>query len=226
VVTIDPPTPPPPGWPHTISSGTPTSCARAPLPNEVIVATEQAFGGRCASLKPGFYPHHVSAGVGTDGYSGVDSIKVGSGVRARAFQGALYSKTWTVYPPNTVAAGIGTFRNNINSWRIEPANRSMTCDDLREGEIALFELEGLHGDCVVLPGNESYANPEVMGIEGNSISSIHNQSSRKLLGFWHSGFNELGITVDPHTKNLALPTGGFFGDDIDDDIMSIQMVQP
>jgi hypothetical protein len=218
-----PTTPPLPGWPHTIVSGTSVSCSRNPGPNEVIVARDPSFGGTCAVLTPGFYPQPANLVVGNDAIS---SIKVGSAVRARAFKNPVYGGAWTIYPPNTMAAGLGSFDNSISSFRIEPANRSETCEDLREGEIALYELEYLRGDCVVLPGDSSYANPDTMGIEGDSISSMWNNSARKLIAYWHSGFNQAGAEVKPHAKAEYLKHDGTFTDGIDNDILSVQMVRP
>jgi hypothetical protein len=213
-------TPPPKGWPHTILSATSTNCARNPYPNEVIVYRDPNFRGSCAALTPGFYPHAANLLVGNDAIS---SIKVGSAVRARAFKNPVYGGAWNAYAPGTLSGGLGSFNDTISSMRIEPANRRQTCDDLQEGEIALFENEAGQGDCVVLSGDDSYPIAESMGIENDSISSIRNNSSRKLVAFWHPGFSLAGFHVLPHSKVDKLPKGGWFTNGINDDISSIQM---
>ena len=118
----------------------------------------------------------------------------------------------------------GTFNDKISSMRIEPANRSQTCDDTREGEIALFQHQYLAGDCVVLPGNQSYANPETMGIHNDSISSILNNSPRRLISYWDADFGKSSRYVEAHTLVNKLSVGGFMTDGDDDDVSSVQMV--
>ncbi|WP_096331497.1 hypothetical protein [Nannocystis exedens] len=219
-----PPTPTPPsepkGWPHSILTGTATNCARNPLPHEVLVYRDSNFAGSCAALTPGFYPYAANFLVGNDAIS---AIKVGSAVRARIFKDPVFAGDWNAYAPGTMAAGLGGFNDRISSIRVEPASRSQLCDDLREGEIALFENSYLRGDCVVLPGDESYANAESMGIENDSISSMRNNSARRLVAFWHPSFSQGGIELPPHSELDSLPKGGFLSEGLDDDISSIQM---
>jgi hypothetical protein len=221
VYTFEPtnPPPPPPGWPHTILTATSVDCAKNPAANEVIVATDENFGGACAALTPGFYPHSANLVVGNDA---ITSMKVGSAVRARVFTGYAYGAYWTIIPANTVSAWISP-NNSISSMRVEPADRSALCDDLREGEIALFEDSHFTGDCVVLPGDGSYASATAMGIENDSISSIRNNSSRRLVAFWHPGFDTAGFEVQPHSSASSLPSGSWNTNGINDDISSIHM---
>lgn len=61
-----PPKPESDGWPHTIMSGYPTQCSSEPGPDEVIVYRDRGFRGKCALLKPGFYPRHDNFLVGQD----------------------------------------------------------------------------------------------------------------------------------------------------------------
>lgn len=224
---MDPaPQPPPPeakGWPHSIITGSSANCARNPGPTEVIVFRDGNFTGSCAVLTPGFYPFAANFLVGNDAITG---IKVGSAVRARIYKDPVYAGAWTTYAPGTQTAGIGSFNDQISSMRVEPANRSQNCDDLRDGEIALFENPYLRGDCVVLPGEGSFANAESMGIENDSISSLRNNSARKMLVFWHPSFNQGAIELAPYSKKDTLPQGGWFTDGIDDDISSLQMLNP
>lgn len=220
-VTTPPPTPAPKGWPHSILTGSAAGCARNPLPYEVIVFRDGNFGGSCAVLVAGFYPYPANFLVGNDAIS---SIKVGSGVRARAFANPVYGGGWTLYAGGTASAGLGTFDDKISSIRVEPASRKQTCDDLQEGEIALYENVRGQGDCVVLPGDSSYANADAMGIENDSISSITNNSSQKLRAFWHPSFSLQAIEVPAHSKLDTLPGNSFASEGINDNISSIQMV--
>lgn len=214
--------PAPPGWPHTIQSGRLVDCATEPAPSEVLVASDSNFRGRCAILTPGFYPNPGNLVVGNDAIS---SIKVGSAVRARGFASPQFADRWWIYPPGTRSGAI--IPNDVlSSFRIEPANRSALCDDLREGEIALFEDSYFYGDCVVLPANESYASPENMGIENDSISSIRNNSALKLVAFYDFGFSKAGIEIPPHTNKATLTGDGWFTNGINDSISSVAMVSP
>jgi hypothetical protein len=217
------PPPEPKGWPHSIITGSSANCARNPGPTEVIVFRDGNFTGSCAVLTPGFYPFAANFLVGNDAITG---IKVGSAVRARIYKDPVYAGDWKTYAPGTQTAGIGSFNDKISSMRVEPANRSQNCDDLREGEIALFENSWLAGDCVVLPGEGSYANAEAMGIENDSISSIRNNSARTMQVYWHPSFNLGAIQIPPHSRKDTLPEGGWFTNGINDDISSIQMLAP
>lgn len=222
---LGPPTPPPPepkGWPHSILTGKSTSCNREPGPQEVLVYRNGNFGGSCASLSPGFYPYAANFLVGNDAIS---SIKVGSQVRARVFKNSVYGGDWNAYAPDTRAGALGSFNDKISSIRVELASRSQLCDDLRDGEIALFENSHERGDCVVLPADESYANAESMGIENDSISSMRNFSGRRLIAFWHPSFDMGAVELPAYSKVDKLSAGGWFTNGIDDDISSIQMKQ-
>ncbi len=208
------------GWPHSILSATSVDCSRDPTANEVIVATNPNFAGRCASLTPGLYPYSDNLVVGNDAIS---SIKVGSGVRARVYKDPGYGGGWNHFGAGTRRAGGGGFNDKISSIRVEPDNRSQSCDDLREGEIALFEHPQLRGDCMVLPGEGSYPNADVMGIKNDSISSIRNNSSKRLLTFWHPNMSQHSLVVEPHSHVDSMSTGGLFTTGINDNISSIQM---
>lgn len=227
---VPPPAAPPPpqappepkGWPNKISTASEGNCAREPGPKEVIVYRDPGFTGRCAVLTPGFYPFAENFLVGNDAITG---IKVGKQVRARVFKDPVYSGSWTTFGPESRSAGVGGFNDKISSIRVEPANRSESCDDLREGEIALYEHPRQQGDCVVLPGVGSYPNAENMGIRNDGISSLRNNSGLRLLTFWHPSFGQQSLPVEPHTKVDSLPTDGLFTTGINDNISSIRMVQ-
>ncbi|MBZ5710652.1 hypothetical protein [Nannocystis pusilla] len=218
--TTPSPTPEVKGWPHSILSGSSTNCARNPLPHEVLVYRDKNFAGSCAVLVPGFYPYAGNFLVGNDAIS---SVKVGSEVRARVFKDPVFAGDWNAYAPGTAAAELGGFNDRISSIRVEPAKRSQLCDDLREGEIALFENPRGQGDCVVLPSDESYANAESMGIENDSISSMRNNSARRLTAYWHPSFSQGGIELPPHTLVDSLPGDGFLTEGLNDNISSIKM---
>jgi hypothetical protein len=208
------------GWPSSIQTGVATNCFRAPLATEVIVFKDPNFAGPCAVLTPGFYPYAANLVLGNDAIS---SIKVGSAVRARAFADAVYAGSWTIYAPNTVSGGLGPWTDKISSMRIEPATRSPNCNDLQEGEIALFESASGTGDCVVLPADGAWANAEAMGIENDSITSAVNNSSKSLWTFWNTSFNKPSTILPPHSKVDQFHPDGTFNNGIDDSISSIQM---
>lgn len=219
--TQPPPPPPQKGWPNLIQTGSDVNCQREPGPREVIVYRDGNFAGNCAVLAPGFYPFAANFLVGNDAIS---SVKVGSAVRARVFKDPVYAGEWNIYVPGTRTAGIGGFNDKISSMRVEPADRSANCDDLRDGEIALYENSSFRGDCVVLPGEGSYANAETMGIENDSISSIRNSSGKRMDTFWDPSFSRGSQQLPPHSEIKQLSQGGFMTNGIDDDISSIQML--
>ncbi len=217
-----PPAAPPPvkGWPHAILTANTTDCAREPGANEVLIYPHPNFTGSCASLKPGFYPFAANLLIGDDKMS---SIKVGSAVRARVFEHPVYGGNWNAYPAGTRSGGLGGYNDTISSMRVELASRSQTCDDVKGGEIALYRNPNLLGDCVVLPGDISYPNAESMGIADDSISSILNNSARKLQTFWHPNFDRTSLWVDPYSRVNSMHTDTWFTTGINDNISSIQM---
>lgn len=208
------------GWPHTILSGYSTDCSREPGRDEVIIYRDPGFGGKCALLKPGFYPRGENLLLGTDQIS---SLKVGSGVRLRAFEHPTYGGKWVAYAPGTRSAGIGDFNDKITSVRVEPGERSQSCDDLRVGEIALYHHANFLGDCVVLPGTGSYSDNDAMGISTDSVSSIRNRSKRKLWGFLHPGFSVSAWMTKPFTADPGLPNPTSSSAGCNDTFSSLQM---
>jgi hypothetical protein len=213
------------GWPHDIRSATATTCNRAPNADEVILYKDPTFGGACAAVTPGFYPYGTNLGIGNDA---VRSIKVGSGVRARAFYDAGYAGQWTQYTPGMSLGTLGpTWDHQISSMRIEPGNRSAICDDLQEGEVALFEGWNGAGDCVVLPGEGNYPSADVMGIANDSVSGINNNSSNRMLLFWDQDFQRsAGPTIEPHTFMRWLPAAHGNTATIDNNMSSMMMQEP
>lgn len=206
------------GWPHDAHSATATAC-RAPGAAEVILTL---YNGQCASLVPGFYV----TGNDTDFTWLVTSIKVGSGVRARAFRWEHFSQNndrpFTMYNAGTTLSLSGEAQS-IGSMRVEPADRSMVCNDVREGEIALFEGWDGAGDCVVLPVGQ-YPSADSMGIANDSISGLNNQTSVRAILFWNAAFNKQGYVANPHQRVARLPEGGRFSDSIDNQTSSMQMI--
>lgn len=208
------------GWPHTISTGVLGNCAREPAPHEVIVYDGLNFTGTCAVLTAGFYPSGPNLAIGDNKLS---SIKVGSAVRARVYLHPNYTGRWNMYKENTRGGGLADFNDTVTSMRVEPGDRSPSCDDLRDGEFALFEHPHGLGDCVVLPASEVYPTPDTLGIGDDTVSSIYNNSARHITGFADPNFSStLGIEVPPRSRNDALPTGGSFYNGIDDDISSVR----
>jgi hypothetical protein len=215
---IDPPAVPVIGWPHSIQTGVAIPCGRDAGPNEVIVYRDADFNGPCASLGMGFYPFPQNFLIGNDDIS---SIKVGSNARLRVFRDGVYAGGWTVYNPTTRSGGLGSWNDIISSVRVEPANRSEFCNDLQEGEIALFETTNLRGDCVVLPASGEYANAESMGIANDSISSLINKSTRPLVGYIDGSFGGKAWQVDPHTTMMNFPSWVSY---FDNSVSSIRML--
>ncbi len=215
----------PKGWPHDVRSATTTTCARTPNADEVIVYKDPNFGGACALLTGGFYPYGTNLGVGNDA---IRSIKVGSGMRARAFYDAGYAGQWTQYTPGTSLGTLGpTWDHRISSIRIEPGNRSSTCDDLQEGEVALFEGWNGTGDCVVLPGTGSYPTADAMGIANDSISGANNNSALRMHLFFNQDFNlEAAPNIEPHTFLRVFPTDHGLSGTIDNRCSSMLMQKP
>jgi hypothetical protein len=111
--------------------------------------------------------------------------------------------------------------------RVEPANRSEVCNDLQDGEFAVFRDSNFQGDCVVLPGDGQFENADVMGIANDSISSVKNDSSLWFQGYGDVNFQFGGtaVVVKPHTSESSLPTiSGGAGDNVQNDrISSIRM---
>lgn len=219
--------PPPPaqgtGWPHAVQTATNTSCGRDPGPNEVIVYRDSSFAGACAALVPGFYPYAANLLVGNDAIS---SIKVGSGVRARVFQNQVYGGLYNIYAPGSRNGGLGSWNDATSSMRVEPASRNELCSDVMEGELAVYRDNTMRGDCVVLPGEGQYENPEAMGIANDSISSVANHSARTFFGYPNGNFQgSFVVVVKPHTNMATLPTihGGTGDFDQNDAITSIMM---
>jgi hypothetical protein len=218
-------TPPPAskGWPHKVLTGSGVHCARDPQPTEVIVFADGNFSGKCAVLVAGFYPYATNFLVGNDAMS---AIKIGSAVRARVFKNAGYGGGWTIYGPGTASGGLGPWDDVISSIRVEPASRHETCDDVQEGEIGLYENGWFAGDCVVLPADDSYASADIMGIANDSISSMKNNSPRRLVPYWNASFDVAGPSVEPHTSVDNLPGHHGLTTGMNDHISSIQMVTP
>jgi hypothetical protein len=220
--------PPPPaakGWPHDILSANATTCARTPGPNEVIVYKDPNFGGACSVLTPGFYPYGTNLGVGNDA---IRSIKVGSAVRARAFLDMGYAGAWTQYPPGNALGTLGpAWDHQISSMRVEPGNRSAICNDLQEGEVALFEGWSGAGDCVVLPAQGGYPSADAMGIANDTISSVNNNSSSRIVLFWDQNYGREGTPqIPPHTFTKWLPESSAMLVTIDNNCSSLQVQPP
>jgi hypothetical protein len=149
----------------------------------------------------GFYPFPENFLVGNDDIS---SIKVGSGVRLRAYRDAVYAGGWTRFTPGTRSGGLGTWNDIISSIRVEPANRSEFCNDVQQGEIALFDSTYYQGDCVVLPGG-AYPNPSYMGIADNTISALINKTSKMLWTYADPDYNPWLLSVSPQESRSGLP---------------------
>lgn len=152
-------------------------------------------------------------------------MKVGSAVRLRVFEDTGYRGDWVVFGPRTRDAGIGNLHDAISSARVEPANRSQTCDDLKNGEIALYAHPQFRGDCVVLAGKGSYASADAMGIGNDTISSIRNNSKREIRGFRDTSFANLMFMGKSYSDDEKLAEDTWGVDRADDSISSLQMLE-
>jgi hypothetical protein len=219
-ISVGPNNAPPPvlGWPHARSSAVGTPC-HAAGPNEVVITVPN---GACLSLAPGFY---VTLNDVTHTWL-VSQISVGSAVRARSFFLENFSQqmdhAFIMYQPGTNVLPTDDAQT-IRSMRVEPAARSMVCNDLRAGEIALFEGWDGAGDCVVLPVGQ-YASTDEMGIANDSISGVNNKTNVNAILFWNASFNKQGAVINPGVYLPRLPQGGHFSDTIDNQTSSMQML--
>lgn len=190
------------GWPHNqLASVSSTHCGSTPAPDEVLIGN---WKGECLSLAPGFYPNTAAVSHGFL----VTSIRVGSAVRARAYRWEEYDQRlgrgFAVYAPGTSLALNGE-QQSILSMHVEPNDRSLTCDDVRPGEIALYEGWNSTGDCVVLDAASSYPTAVSMGIANDSISSVSNQTDKRAILYGDMSFVKQVVIVPAHTRNGRLP---------------------
>lgn len=189
-------------------------CPIAPSPDQVLIFTDRDGGDpdTCRVLTPGLYPDWHHLGINDNWMS---SIWVGSGVRARLFKDSVYRGV-----PLTICGGTGTekqcggtvagsmkvrvslgvfnladadFNDSVSSMRVERIGDAPTCNDLRDGEVALFTKPNLGvgggvylADCIVQPKFKfvfdgttvqtlynDLATPEDMGIADNALSSMN-----------------------------------------------------
>jgi hypothetical protein len=185
-----------------------------PQSDQVFIFSDANGGGRCRVLSVGLYPDPSHLGLPDNWMS---SIWVGSGVRARLFKDAVYwlsglpvTICGTGMPEQCAAVGPGMtvrvspgifnlekvdFNDSVSSMRVERFADSPRCDDLQNGEIALFTSKNLGGnpyaaDCIVQPTvtpkviifngfpivlgvTNDLPNPAEMGIMDNSLSSLN-----------------------------------------------------
>ncbi len=208
------------GWPHDVRSAAGTAC-HAAGPSEVVITVAS---GACLSLVPGFY---TTLNDVSHTWS-ITSISVGSAVRARSFSLEHFSqdldRAFIMYFPGVNLPLTGDAQG-MRALRVEPAARSMICDDLRDGEIALFEGWDGGGDCVVLPAGQ-YPSADTMGIANDSISGVNNQTAMKAVLFWNASFNQPGAVINPHQRLARLPEGGHLVDTIDNQTSSMMLQAP
>jgi hypothetical protein len=147
----------------------------SPGPSEVYVyeyAETPSWIGKCAALGPGAYPY-LGYIQDDSHYWGINSMKVGSEVRIRLFTG----ESWTGYfewfgPGDYYYMPLDWWNGVTDSMRVEWNARSPTCNDLGDGEFAVYANPGFTGDCVVLRYGFDYPTPFSFGMADNSISSF------------------------------------------------------
>ncbi|GEM_PF-2662998 len=179
----------------------------------VWVYRDAPFQGTCKILLPGFYPSSSHFGIGNDAMS---SIRIGAGVRARLFEhGGYGGASITVTSDTAYLGNFPSWNDVVSSMRVELANRSQSCSDVRSGEMALFQHAYYQGDCVVLPVKtwsglpRTYADPGAMGIANDSISSLKYRSDfNRTAFFWDANLDPnhaACYTAYPNTDVAALP---------------------
>jgi len=178
-------------WPST-SAGTPQEVAKfyscdgrtTPDADEVFLWSDGNFMGQCAALRVGLFPWFEPAadfdGTGRDRGSfglpndSLSSLKVGSDVRVRLFSDAIYSGSQLTKGPGSYPLIDSGWNDVVSSLRVEDNSRSINCDDLLDGEFAVFGDANFAGDCVVLRYGRDYTTYlEYLGIATDSISSVN-----------------------------------------------------
>ena len=201
---------------RTSTTACPSDPNAEPADYTVWVYEHAPYFGRCKVLLPGFYPGSANFGIPNDSMS---SIKIGAGVRVRLFEHSVYGGAYTVVTSDESYLGnIISWNDVVSSMRVELADRSRYCSDVREGEMALFVDANYNplNDCVVLPVKtwnglpRTYSNPAAMGIRNDSISSIKYRSDFNRTGFfWDVNLNNNSAacyTAYPHQDIPSLPS--------------------
>jgi hypothetical protein len=193
-----------------VNGPAPPCVGDTPGPYQVFIYRDSSYRKECRALSPGFYPTDGTLALPHDSIS---SFKVGSMVRFRAFRDDVFGGSHAYWGPNTNFAALGSWDDAIGSARVEYASRRAECDDLHEGEFALFEDSNFKGDCVVLSASYNYPTPQDMGFEDDSVSSIDNHSGAYVSAMadpWYNGFQ--GQTVPPYSlANMKGDSSCFLG---------------
>ena len=152
----------------TVSSVKVESLPCIPSANQIALFEAADYDGRwpCVVKGIGSYPDPNAIGLSNDSIS---SIKVGTSVKATLCQAANYGGTCEAFggaDRNLGDNGVGN--DTVSSVKVEwRASLCLPNDD----EVALFEAGNYLGDCVV-KGIGSYPNPNAIGLDNDSISSI------------------------------------------------------
>jgi hypothetical protein len=153
-----------------------------PPPDSIRMYSGQNFGGDCIQLRAYAYPHAGYWNFSTFGWNDrVQSLKVGSAVRVKMFLDAAFTGyRFTVYSnspllPTTLSS----------SARLEDAITSEACDDLQEGEVAVYEHANFSGDCFIFQTQPNFGFVfHLLGFANDAISSFRSRSSLQVtLGF-------------------------------------------
>jgi hypothetical protein len=184
--------------PSRVNTGLACPASSGPLghgpgPFEVFIYPNTGFGGQCALLQTGLYPHSWTLGLPDDS---IRSIEIGAGVRARLFRVARYGGTELTLSGRNAFPNLGSFSAETSSMRVELAERDPGCriGDLRSGEIALYTDPFFNGDCIVLPAfgpdgqPNNFPTSEYLGIANDAISSIVTAHSCDLEAFQNEFF--------------------------------------
>jgi hypothetical protein len=191
-----------------VNGPAPPCVGDTPGPYQVFVYRDSSYRKECRALSLGFYPTDGTLALPHDSIS---SFKVGSMVRFRAFRDETYGGSYAYWGPNTNFAALGSWDDAIGSARVELASRRAECDDVQEGEFALFEDFNFKGDCVVLSASQNYPTPKDMGFEDDSVSSVRNRSSRAITLHPDPWFGGASHSFRPYVEFNLSPNSCFLG---------------
>lgn len=157
------------------------TCDSGPTEYQVYIYTGTNYYGTCVGISTGFFATYGSGpfGNGSGAFGlpndSIRSMKIGSGVRVRAFTDDYWQSNYTDLTGNLPSMPSG-WDSNISSMRVIFSYFSASCDNLPQGTFAVFRDWYFQGDCVILgfyPGaSMMYGDPFYMGITNDSISSV------------------------------------------------------
>lgn len=186
--------------------------ACVPGAKEVVVFQNVNYGGKCAKMKIGRFATPAAMKIANDTIS---SIKVGSAVRAVAFEDVDFEGDVSGF--NSDNANLATDPdpdpigdNNISSMKVEL--KPTTGCNPRPNEIAVFEDANYGGQCMLHNVGNYRASVE-MGLPEDVISSVKVGNLLRVVFYRNDYFNG---TTGVYTAN----DNSLLGDDIGNDTVS------